>query len=215
MRHRFGRVREAQGRVPTFRELRTRAVGPERTLARVCREFSATVRMNTKLRDMNVAVEANDEQAIEVLATGLPLHQRAQLAVDITLRSALTAMGLATPGAAHTDGVVLQRARADKERKYAELLHCVRCLSVGSCWVGDWRPVELRGRGLREPVGRAQGARCLSGLARVFFAWLRRWQRMLSVSCATAFACSLVRSRSKVPDSLAGNAPDLADLFAA
>ena len=33
---------------------------------------------------------------------------------------------------------------------------------------------------------------------------------MLSVSCARAFACSLVRSRSEVPDSLAGCAPDLA-----
>ena len=46
-------------------------MGPGRTLARICREAGATVRMNTKLRDMNVAVEANDEWAIEVLATGL------------------------------------------------------------------------------------------------------------------------------------------------
>ena len=47
-----------------------------------------------------------------------------------------------------------------------------------------------------------------------FFAWLRRWQRLLSVSCARAFACSLVRSRSEVPVSLADSAPDLADIFA-
>ena len=80
----FGRHRAA---CPRSGRLRTRAVGPERTLARICREAGATVRMNTKLRDMNVAVEANDERAIEVLATGLPLHQGAQLAVDITLRS--------------------------------------------------------------------------------------------------------------------------------
>ena len=36
--------------------LRVRAVNPERTLGRVCREAGATVRCNTKLRDMNVAV---------------------------------------------------------------------------------------------------------------------------------------------------------------
>ena len=87
----FGRHRAA---CPRSGRLRTRAVGPERTLARVCREAGATVRMNTKLRDMNVAVEANDERAIEVLATGLPIHQGSQFAVDITLRSALIATGL-------------------------------------------------------------------------------------------------------------------------
>ena len=58
----FGRHRAA---CPRSGRLRTRAVGPERTLARICREAGATVRMNTKLRDMNVAVEANDERAIE------------------------------------------------------------------------------------------------------------------------------------------------------
>ena len=132
------------------------------------------VRMNTKLRDMNVAVEANDERAIEVLATGLPLHQGAQLAVDITQRSALTATGLATPGAAHIDGIVLQRARADKERTggrwSSEAVDFVSQLAGHKAWQ------VLRGS--------------------AFFAWLRRCQRMLSMSCARAFACSLVRSRS-------------------
>ena len=42
------------------------------TLARICREAGALVRCNTKLRDMNVAVPAADERAIEVLASGLP-----------------------------------------------------------------------------------------------------------------------------------------------
>ena len=56
-----------QGRLSTFR-LRTRAVAPERTLARICREAGATVRSNIKLRDMNVHVRADDERCIEVLA---------------------------------------------------------------------------------------------------------------------------------------------------
>ena len=70
---------------PHSGRLRTRALAPERTLARVCREAGASVRCNAKLFDMNVAVHANDERAVEVLASGLPLFHGAQLAVDITL----------------------------------------------------------------------------------------------------------------------------------
>ena len=125
---------------PRSGRLRTRAVGPEKTLARVCREAGATVRINTKLRDMNVAISASDAREIEVLASGLPLHHGAQLTVDITVRNALTANGLACPNAAHTDGAVLLRARTDKERKYHELLDAERCrlvvvgLEVGGRW---------------------------------------------------------------------------------
>ena len=48
------------------------------------------VRVNVKLRDMNVTVPAHDEREVEVLASGLPLHHGAQLVVDVTLRSAVT-----------------------------------------------------------------------------------------------------------------------------
>ena len=119
----FGRHRAA---CPRSGRLRVRAAGPERTLARVCREAGATVR----LRDMNACVPANDERAIEVLATGLLLHHGAQLAVDITLRSALTACGCARPNAAHTNGAVATAARHDKERKCHELLTSERCQLV-------------------------------------------------------------------------------------
>ena len=51
------------------------------------------MRCNAKLRDMDIAVSAQDERAIEVLALVLPLHHGAQLAVDVTLRCALTANG--------------------------------------------------------------------------------------------------------------------------
>ena len=54
--------------------MKTKALAPERTLARVCREAGATVRFNAKLRDMNLlSVDADDERAIEVPASGLPL----------------------------------------------------------------------------------------------------------------------------------------------
>ena len=49
------------------------------------------MRCNANLREMNVDVVASDEFTVEVVASGLPLYHGAQLAVDITLRSALSA----------------------------------------------------------------------------------------------------------------------------
>ena len=75
--------------------------------------------------------------------SGLPLLPGAQLVVDVTVRSALTAHGLACVGAATTDGVVLARARGDKERKHHELLAGERCrlvvvgIETGGQWSGE------------------------------------------------------------------------------
>ena len=52
--------------------LDTRVLGPVKTLAGICREAGATVRWNAKLRDMDIAVSAQDERAFEVLALGPP-----------------------------------------------------------------------------------------------------------------------------------------------
>ena len=200
--------------------LKTRALAPERILARVCREAGATVRFNAKLRDMNLlSVAADDERAIEVLASGLPLFFGAQLAVDVTLRCALTADGRAQPGAAAVDGAVCSRAREDKERKCPELLRDDRCravvvaLETGGRWSEEAvQFVEsLVVSRVREAPPTLQHSAAL--------AWRRRWTTMLSVSCARSFACSLVVP-SKVPHALAGTdgpppAPDLAHLFEA
>ena len=61
------------------------------------------MRCNAKLRDVNVSVCATDERSIEVLASGLAMNHKAQFAVDITLRSAVTANGRACPNAATVD----------------------------------------------------------------------------------------------------------------
>ena len=66
-------------------------------MARICREAGATVRFNTRLREMNVAILASDERSIEVLGFGLLLHHGAQLAVDVTLRCPLRCGGNAHP----------------------------------------------------------------------------------------------------------------------
>ena len=127
MLDRMGPLRAA---CPRSGRLKTRALPTERTLARVCREAGATVRRDVKLRDMNTSVRARDERAIEVLAICLPIQQGAQLAVDITLRSALTVTGEPRSNGATTNGAALQSARHVEEAKYPELLEGDRCRLV-------------------------------------------------------------------------------------
>ena len=98
--------------------------------ARVFREAGACVRQNVFLRDMNVNVPAQDSRQIEVLAQGLPCYGGIQLAVDITLRSAVSCAGEAHPHAADHDGAVLLQARQDKEATYPELASSGRCKLV-------------------------------------------------------------------------------------
>ena len=202
-----------RGACPHSGRLKRRAMAPERTLARVCREAGALVRFNVKLRDMNVAVPADDDRAIEVLASGLPMQHGAQLAIDITIRSATSANGLPQRNAAHVDGAVLTRARVDKEAKYAELVGGNRCvlvvvaLETGGRWSGE--AVEF--------IDMMAGARAREVLPimrrSVHLAWRRRWMRMLSVSCARAFASSLVAPGQDVWSGTDGATPDLADLL--
>ena len=56
------------------------------------------------------------ERAFEVFSSGLPLHHGAQLAVDITLRSALTAQGRARPNASHVNERRSPHTRSGRER---------------------------------------------------------------------------------------------------
>ena len=195
--------------------LRSRALPTERTLARVCREAGATVRLNAKLRDMNIDVPATDERAIEVLASGLELNHGAQLAVDITVRSAVTACGRARPNAAAVDGAVLEEARHQKEVKYAELCAGDRCrlVVVGIETGGRWSP-EALSFVERLAASRACDAPPLLRFSS-FLSWRKRWCRMLSVSCSRAFAGTLVSSADDQLEGTDGIVPELADLFSA
>ena len=58
------------------------------------------------------------------------MHHGAQLAVDITLRSAVNASGEACANAAAVKGAVLHRAWRDKEVKHAELVEKDLCRLV-------------------------------------------------------------------------------------
>ena len=105
-----------RGACPRSGRLKSRATAPERTLARVCREAGGTVRTHVKLRDLNTSVPVVDDRSIEVLTSGLPMHHGAQLAVDITLRSAVTSFGAACPNASTVNGAVLERGRGWTKR---------------------------------------------------------------------------------------------------
>ena len=156
-----------------------------------------------------------DERAIEVLASGLELNHGAQLAVDITVRSAVTACGRARPNASTVDGAVLTEARHDKEAKCAELCEGGRCqlVVVGIETGGRWSPEALS---FVEQLAASRAREAPSALRfSTFLAWRRRWCRMLSISCSRAFAGSLVSSADDQLEGTDGCVPELADLFSA
>ena len=147
------------------------------------------------------------ERRVEVLAQDLPCFGGAQLAVNVTLLSALTRDGEPQPNAADEHGAVLVQARHDKENTYSEL--------VASA-------IETRGRWSEEAVN------ILHQLAvahtrevtaymthQVALVWERRWTHMLASTCAVAFATSLV-APSRQCDTwchTGGEAPGLCDLL--
>ena len=196
--------------------VKKRAMPAERVLARVFREAGARVRFNAFFRDMNVGVPATDTRRIEVLAQDLPCFAGAQLAVDITLRSALTSNGEAQPQAEHTDGAVLSAARRDKEWCYAELARSGRCrlVVVGIETGGRWS--DEAAEVVRQlACARARDVPChLSQPAEL--AWERRWTRMLSTVCAVSFAASLVEpvGQCDLACWTGGEPPTLSDLLA-
>ena len=150
----------------------------------------AETELSTTPQQVTCNGSAADLGAIAVLASGLPVYQEAHLAVDVTVRSALTTNGSACVGAATTDVVALARARGDKERKYHELL--VVDIETGGRCSGEAANLISDLAGVRAPP-MSRGS--------VFFAWRKRWMRMLSVSCFRSFASSLVSARA---DALGG-----------
>jgi len=195
--------------------IKKRATPTERALARVCREAGAVVRVNAFLKDMNLNVHAADMRRIEVLAQSLPCRNGVQLAVDITLRSVLTASGDARPRAADEDGVVADGARRDKEEAYPELLAARRCalvvvaLETGGRWSSE-------AAAFVEDLAYARSRDAPAALrSAVAAAWQRRWVRLLSTACANAFARSLVAPATDLATATCdGAAPSVADLLA-
>ena len=152
------------------------------------------MRSNVFLRDMNINVAAQDSRRIEVLAQDLPCFSGARLAVDTTLRSALTSNGEAHPQAADVDGAgaVLIQARRDIEtggRWSEEAVQIVRMLAFAKA---------------REVPSNMQFL--------VALMWERRWTRMLATTCAVSFAASLSAPACGVSWCQTGGGPPLSEL---
>ena len=99
--------------------------GTEPTQKRVqaparCQEAGATLRYNARLRDVSVAVAAQDDKAIDVSASSL-LH--------VILRCTHSGW-TAQPGAARVDGAVCSRAWEEQERTCSELVRGDGCRLV-------------------------------------------------------------------------------------
>ena len=206
----LGRHRAA---CPNTGRLKKRAMPVERMMARVCREAGARVKLNARLRDMNIGVASTDDRNIEVLVQDLPCFGGAQLAIDVTLRSALGRNGEAQPNAAEVDGTVLLQARADKERRYPELMtgRC-RLIVVATETGGRWSDETVA---LLWQLGCVKAREVPSYMThQAALVWERRWTRMLSTVCALALAASLVEpSQSDVLCETGGDAPSLAEVL--
>ena len=196
--------------------LRSRGCPLERAAARVCREPGARVTTNTLVRDLNVAVSRLDDRRIEVIANGrkgLPLRNGAQLAVDTTIVSPLTAAGGARSRRDPARPVSLLEARRRKEATYPELLASARCrlvvIGVEAGWgseAASFLRLLARARTRAAPEAFRPALRS---------AYVHRWSGLLCAAASLAFADSLTSLPSPGLSNLDGPCPDLSDLLAA
>ena len=135
----FGHHRSACSRVGL---LKPRGTPAEICVARMCQEAGARVKEYQLLRDLNIAVPVTDQGRIEVIANGLPFWGGKQLAVDTTVVSALTRVGVARGRWA---GRAIHEAENDKRRRYHELVDGDRCHLLVMAF-------EVAGRWSREAV---------------------------------------------------------------
>ena len=123
----------------------------ESAAARVCREGGARVTTNVMVRDMDVVANPGDARRLEIVADGLPMFGRVQLAIDTTLVSALRCDGSALPRCANVDGA-------------AGVGRPTRESSPGRAGWGGGRPLVRGDQRLSQSVGTGQGAPRTSGL---------------------------------------------------
>eukprot|EP00973_Karenia_brevis_P023307 3208453-Karenia_brevis.AAC.1 len=135
---------------------------------------------------------ATDARRMEVIATGLPLFNGAQLAIDTTLVCPVRANGSAQPQTDRTDGAWLQEARRRKETAYPELVHSRRCklvvlaIEVGGRWSAE---AQRFVRMLAEAKSRSSPPLLRKAAAHAYY---RRWTAMMSICAQRAFAKSLL-----------------------
>ena len=180
-------------------------------------DFDQSQTTSAKQKYMNCTndIKSVNVSTIEVVASGLPLQDGAQLAVDITLRCALAADGTAHPNAAFEDGAVCSRTRGQKEHKYAKLLTEDRCglvmvaLETGRRWSNEAvQFIDDFGSGMSQGGTTSPPKIGLLGEA------AKMVQDDWCLFCQGF--CQFPHGRSSVPPTLAGvdgEMPDMADLL--
>ena len=140
------------------------------------------------LRDTHLPTSPADQRRMDLVAApgarAVGARRGVPLFVDVTVVSVLTRQGEARPMAATTDGGVLRRAVAVKQRKYQDV-HASRqaCLLVLGCETyGRW--CEDAVRIVRELAAlKAQEAPpLLRGCAHC--AWSNHWWGLVGVGCS-------------------------------
>ena len=117
------------------------------------------------------------------------------MAVDITIRSVLTGHGEPRPQADWRDGAVAEGARADKERKYAELARGNRCALVVVAIEAGGRFSGETCEFLRD-LADAKASASPAYLRRaVALGYEKRFGRVLAISAAKTLARSIVCSK--------------------
>ena len=154
-----------------------------------------------------------DQRRIEVIANGLPLHQGAQLAVDTTLVSPLTASSQPRRRQGNFAGAALTDARRSKERTYPELLQAQRCKLVV---LG----IEVGGRFSQESTHflgllAAAKTRSVPPLLRssATTAFVSRWSALLAAAAFRSFAASLLLEETATHSNLDADPPLLSDVL--
>ena len=173
------------------------------------------MRTNVFLRGSDLGVGGVlDNRRLEVVVDGLPLFNRAQLAVDTTLVSPIRRYGAPRPRAHEVNGIALKHARRDKETTYPEVAgrggRARVVVFAGE--VGGWFSTET-GQFLSDLAwAKTQGVSdLLCGRARS--AWAHRWSAMsamLECAAARAFATLLLGGASVGVD---GPTPSLAEVM--
>ena len=156
-------------------------------------------------------VQARDGRRIEVLASGLPLFQGQQLAVDTTHVSPVRKDGRPRTGTAGRPGRAFAEAVQRQRWTYPESVEGRRCrlqvfaVETGGRWDRDaWNFLHL----LAEARARAAPQLLRRSAA---LAWQRRWTGILAVAAQSAYAASLLEEPLLGHDLCDGVAPALAE----
>ena len=182
----------------------------------MCREAGGRVRTNAYLRNLNLLeAKVKDDRRLEVVVSGLPVHNGAQVAVDATLVSPLTRKGTARAKAHWKDGAALEDARKLKRTTYPELENSKRCrlLTAGMEVGGRWEEsaydflVELAKAKAQEASAVLRGS--------ATYSWLQRWVAILSKAGMDSFVATLLDNNAQKTELWNGTAPPLGAVLCA